>query len=414
MMQQAMYNAYDMKRLVQNAMLIEDPFFYDYSKVLKSALLKCASRKTQLISLPGSFYNRLSHSLEVCKVAISLTKRVNEMLGAHRLEGVDENIIRAVSLAHDIGHPPFGHAGERVLDALMANSGGFESNAQTVKFLTLSLQSTYRTIAGVMKHKTAIPEMREKYGGLIKGYYSYMENELNPVLRIYNDDVVEKSIVDIADTISYTISDIVDLISFWGRDTFVQLVSKHYTCNELFPSVQAYFPHVGIEELKKTLSNIIDETKETIIGQLLCRDIRVRRQVQYSVLHQFIHTVDIKINTQHPRYTQLTIPFFSEMKLFLLLQLTQKCFLEREYNRKLEDKIEGYMKEVFDYLFESTSFSLPIDMNFELVRNIPNYPHSVGRARAVCDAICHLSDDEVVHLVDTHCYKKYFNVIGGK
>ncbi|MBJ7987095.1 dGTP triphosphohydrolase [Bacillus cereus] len=397
-----MYNNYDASRVIEEDLVKESPFWQDYIRIEESIFFKSLVGKTQLISVPGPFYNRLIHTLEVSKVAILIADEVNKELELHNLDPVNKDIILASSLAHDIGHPPFGHVGERTLDTLMSKKGGFESNAQTIKLLTsFSLNSTNRTIAASLKYRTVIPEVREKYDGLIKGYYEYMSRDLAQLLETYTQDVIEKDIIDLADTLSYSISDLLDLIAFWGRDRLSRLVNEYYTYEALIEPVKTYFSHITINEIKQLLPRMIEEVKEDVLGKLLHSDSYKRKELQYLFLKELIHSVHIKMNIEHPKYSRLTLPFKVQLKIFLLLQLTHKCFLEREFNRELDGKIEDYIKRVFHYFYELDSCSLPSIMKMRGQKK----SDEIERARNICDAICYLSDNQIVHLVDTKCYK---------
>ena len=100
----------------------------------------------------GDHYRtRLTHTLEVVQIARALGRAL----------GLDEDLREALALAHDLGHPPFGHAGERALDACLAAHGGFDHNAQTLRVVTLierryaefdGLNLTWETLEGIVKH----------------------------------------------------------------------------------------------------------------------------------------------------------------------------------------------------------------------------------------------------------------------
>ena len=100
----------------------------------------------------GDHYRtRLTHTLEVAQIARSLARAL----------GLDEDLAEALALAHDLGHPPFGHAGERALDAACGRIGGFDHNAQTLRVVTAlerryadfdGLNLTWETLEGLVKH----------------------------------------------------------------------------------------------------------------------------------------------------------------------------------------------------------------------------------------------------------------------
>ena len=107
----------------------------DYARVLHSAAFRRLEHKTQLF--PGNesdfFRNRLTHSLEVAQIAKSIALKIKQMYPEATI--VEPDVCEIAGLLHDLGHPPFGHNGERALDRCMANFGGFEGNAQTLRII---------------------------------------------------------------------------------------------------------------------------------------------------------------------------------------------------------------------------------------------------------------------------------------
>lgn len=128
-------------------------FQRDRDRILHSTAFRRLKHKTQVfVYHEGDHYRtRLTHSLEVSQIARSLARAL----------GLDEDLAESLSLAHDLGHPPFGHAGEEALDAAMKDLGGFDHNAQTLKILTRleqryagfdGLNLTWESLEGVVKH----------------------------------------------------------------------------------------------------------------------------------------------------------------------------------------------------------------------------------------------------------------------
>jgi dGTPase len=129
------------------------PFQRDRDRVLHSTAFRRLTHKTQVF-LPheGDHYRtRLTHSLEVAQVARTAARQLR----------LDEDLAEAIALAHDLGHPPFGHAGERALDRAMCDFGGFDHNAQSLRVVTAlerkyvhfdGLNLTWETLEGLAKH----------------------------------------------------------------------------------------------------------------------------------------------------------------------------------------------------------------------------------------------------------------------
>lgn len=279
-------------------------FRRDYARLLHSASFRRLSGKTQLF--PGTesdfFRNRLSHSLEVAQVAKSIAIKLNSQLAEHLK--IDTDLVEFAALAHDIGHPPFGHQGEKALDQCMIDCGGFEGNAQTLriiarlekKFLTeavaaplgilegadirCGLNLTWRSLASVLKYDKAIPiskEDRLQVASLseheiekiepVKGYYSsdaelvdlIKVNVLNGQGKSVRFKTVECSIMDIADDIAYSTYDLEDGL----KAGFYHPLDIIYSKNELLRRVaekvnrklETEFNDSDIQELLMSIFN---------------------------------------------------------------------------------------------------------------------------------------------------------------
>ena len=215
--------------------------------MLHSAAFRRLNGKTQLFPSHESdfFRNRLTHSLEVAQIAKSIAIRINGTELLFMADPIDADLVETASLAHDLGHPPFGHNGEEALDECMRDAGGFEGNAQTLRILSklekrqtahieddepirvhngsdrrVGLNLTYRTLAAVLKYDKEIPREGKERGkgshGAIKGYY-YTEADL--VRQIKKSvgalpgtrfKTVECAIMDVADDIAYSTYDLED------------------------------------------------------------------------------------------------------------------------------------------------------------------------------------------------------------
>ncbi len=134
-------------------------FRRDCDRVIHSTAFRRLKHKTQVFVFhEGDHYRtRLSHSLEVAQIARALARQL----------GLDEDLTEALALAHDLGHPPFGHAGERALDACLKDHGGFDHNAQTLRVVTAleqrypefdGLNLTWETLEGIVKHNGPLAE----------------------------------------------------------------------------------------------------------------------------------------------------------------------------------------------------------------------------------------------------------------
>src|SRR5271155_5074723 len=139
------YRAFDRECLCNKANIkrkedYRSVFHQDRDRIMFSFAFRRLQAKTQVFQAGEyDFYRtRLTHSLEVARVAESIAIWLRK---AHPEVKIDTQLLEAISLAHDIGHPPFGHAGERALNGLMQPYGGFASNAQTLRILPRTIYS---------------------------------------------------------------------------------------------------------------------------------------------------------------------------------------------------------------------------------------------------------------------------------
>ncbi len=143
------------------------PFQRDRDRILHSSAFRRLTYKTQVFLFhEGDHYRtRLTHSLEVAQIARTIARQLR----------LDEDLAEALALAHDLGHPPFGHAGERALDRAMVADGGFDHNAQSLRVVTRlerkylgfdGLNLTWETLEGLAKHNGPLDERVNNNGPL--------------------------------------------------------------------------------------------------------------------------------------------------------------------------------------------------------------------------------------------------------
>ncbi|NJM30616.1 MAG: deoxyguanosinetriphosphate triphosphohydrolase [Rhizobiales bacterium] len=190
------------------------PFARDRDRIIHSTAFRRLKHKTQVfVYHEGDHYRtRLTHSLEVSQIARSIA----------RVLRVDEDLTEALALAHDLGHTPFGHAGERELDRLMKPYGGFDHNAQALRIVTRlerryagfdGLNLTWETLEGLVKHNGplidtqghALGHYRET--GLPRAIVEYSEAH---DLELSSHASIEAQIAAISDDIAYNSHDVDD------------------------------------------------------------------------------------------------------------------------------------------------------------------------------------------------------------
>jgi dGTPase len=190
------------------------PFRRDCDRVIHSTAFRRLKYKTQVFVFhEGDHYRtRLTHTLEVAQIARALARQL----------GLDEDLTETLALAHDLGHPPFGHAGERALDVCLQAHGGFDHNAQTLRVVTSlehrypdfdGLNLTWESLEGVVKHNGPLTE---RSGAPIGRYRDHgVPSGISDYIRTYDLELwsfasLEAQVAAIADDIAYDAHDIDD------------------------------------------------------------------------------------------------------------------------------------------------------------------------------------------------------------
>lgn len=221
----------------------------DRDRVIHSSAFRRLQYKTQVfVNHEGDYYRtRITHTMEVAQIARSIARSL----------GLNQDLTEAVALAHDLGHTPFGHSGEKVLNEIMKNDGGFEHNAQSYRIVThledrypdfRGLNLTYEVLEGVDKHRTRY----DRPGGDGEQY------------------TLEAQIVDLSDEIAYTSHDIDDgltsgLLDFDGLAQ-VPLWKRNAD------KVKAHHPQLSKDKIKyQVVRLIIDELVTNLLNETLER-----------------------------------------------------------------------------------------------------------------------------------------------
>jgi dGTPase len=189
-------------------------FRRDCDRIIHATAFRRLKHKTQVFVFDeGDHYRtRLTHTLEVAQIARALARRLR----------LDEDLAEALALAHDLGHPPFGHAGERALESCLAAFGGFDHNAQTLRVVTVlerrypefdGLNLTWETLEGLVKHngpltdRAGAPLARYRRHGVAASILDYCRLH---DLQLWSFASAEAQVAAIADDIAYDAHDIDD------------------------------------------------------------------------------------------------------------------------------------------------------------------------------------------------------------
>jgi dGTPase len=190
------------------------PFRRDCDRIIHSTAFRRLKHKTQVFVFDeGDHYRtRLTHTLEVAQIGRALARAL----------GLDEDLTEALALAHDLGHPPFGHAGERALDDCLSAYGGFDHNAQTLRVVTAlerryptfdGLNLTWETLEGLVKHngpltdRSGAPLGRYRALGVPETIQDYVRQQ---DLQLWSFPSAEAQVAAFADDIAYDAHDIDD------------------------------------------------------------------------------------------------------------------------------------------------------------------------------------------------------------
>jgi dGTPase len=245
-------------------------FQRDRDRIVHSTAFRRLKHKTQVfVEHEGDHYRtRLTHTLEVAQIARSIARAL----------GLDEDLAETLALAHDLGHTPFGHAGERALDRCLAAFGGFDHNAQSLKIVTAlecryagfdGLNLTFETLEGLVKHNGPLTDRagtpvgthaKRPLAAVIRSY-----NKLHP-LDLWSQASAEAQAAAIADDIAYNAHDIDDGLRS-GVLTLDELGTLPFTAG-LIAEIVAQYPALAQDRMTHELQRqIITRFVEDVIAE---------------------------------------------------------------------------------------------------------------------------------------------------
>ena len=308
--------------------IVRSPYQRDRDRIIHSTSFRRLKHKTQVfVNTEGDHYRtRLTHSMEVSQIARTIA----------RFLGLNEDLCETLSLAHDLGHPPFGHAGEEILRQCMFEHGGFDHNIQTLRIVTylekkyykfFGLNLTIETLDGLIKHNGPVKNIKNYKNILNKDFFN---NKIN----FRSSPSLEAQVAAISDDIAYNNHDLED-----GLRAGLFTIKK---INEI--------PFIS-NLIKKHIKKIKNYRKEIVISQI------VRDLINLMVV-DVIETSSKRILKYKPKsikdiYKQTsTIVDFSENMKNTDAQI--KDFLKRNmYNHKSVIINTNRGKIIIKNLFES-------------------------------------------------------------
>ena len=384
------------------------PFERDRSRVIHSAAFRRLQGKTQVFTTgEGDFFRtRLTHSLEVAQIAKGLALRL----------GADPELVETVALIHDIGHPPFGHAGEDELKKLMKDFGGFEANAQNVRILTKlesksleyrGLNLTRAVLDGQLKYKVPFPDNTRKFV-----YHESMDvvawasDAARGAVEGLPADTksFECEIMDWADDIAYAIHDLEDSIhaNYIGPSTF--LIEGDRRTREAIDEVQEDYENEGAnvrtiaEELFSTIRRLNPDLQTWTGAASHYKQKAHRKQLTSALIGRYIKSatrldrVGVSNDPISYRYLHsVQIPKEYRVEVALVKKLVWKYVIESPQVRTLEEKGRHIIRCLFRKYVQGEKGEqlMPTDWR-EL---LPGECTKGDKARIVCDYISGMTDD---------------------
>ncbi len=348
---------------------LRSDFQRDRDRIIHSTAFRRLKHKTQVfVNTSGDhFRTRITHSLEVAQISRTLSKFFN----------LNEDLCETLSLAHDLGHTPFGHAGEEALNKCMKKFGGFDHNIQTLRIILFlenryyefkGLNLTIETLDGLLKHNGPIKKFNRYEKILGKNFFkNKIKFQFSPSL--------EAQIASISDDIAYNSHDLEDGLKsnlFSIKDLekipiLKDIVSKHKKKNKRF-SIDLIIRQIVREIINEMVKDIINTTKINI-NKFKIKNLNDIYKSKYPI-----------------------VTFSNKMKRF---DKHIKAFLKRKmYYHQNVIKNTNQGKKVIFKLFKT------IKKNPNRYLNVSKYDKS-DIARSICDFIAGMTDRYAINL-----YKK--------
>lgn len=330
------------------------PFQRDRDRVIHSSAFRRLEYKTQVfVYHEGDHYRtRLTHTIEVAQISRTIARAL----------GLNEDLAEAIALAHDLGHPPFGHSGETVLNEMMSSHGGFEHNGHGLRIVEelekryagfSGLNLTYEAREGIVKHNS-----EHDKPGLFEEY----EKDKAPCL--------EAQIVDVADEIAYNNHDIDDGLS--SEMLLPDALKEVDLWQEGFEDAVKKYPSEDFKTLKY----------QSIIGIINAQVTDLVKTVERTIREESIKTLD------DIRLRKTPVARFSpemEKKNRQLKRFLNKNLYRHHRVVRMADKAERILKELFKAYLRAPKL-LPPHVN-SLIED-----KGAERHRVICDYIAGMTD----------------------
>ena len=349
--------------------IYRNPYQRDRDRIIHSTAFRRLKHKTQVFvnTSKDHYRTRITHSLEVSQIARTLGKYFN----------LNEDLCETLSLSHDLGHTPFGHAGEEILDECMHQHGGFDHNIQTLRIVT-KLENKYynfrglnlciETLDGLIKHNGPL-NSTDKID-LIIG-----KNYFKKKIKFHKQPTLEAQIASISDDIAYNSHDLED-----------GLKANLFTINDL-----KYIPVLSdIIKIHEKRTNKLNQ--DLFIRQIVREIIDVMVKDIINSIKKNIRINNIKSINDIYNLNKAIVTFSSEINLFNVLIkkfLKKNMYLNKDIQKKTNQG-KKIIKKLFLYVNKNPK-------KFFLTKNL----NKKSKNRIVCDFIAGMTDRYAIEL-----YKK--------
>jgi dGTPase len=382
------------------------PFQMDRDRVLHTPTFRRLQNKTQVFwSGEYDFYRtRLTHSLEVAQIGKSICYWLKTRPGGPLDDGffIDPDLVEAVCLSHDLGHPPFGHAGERTLNYLLRDHGGFEGNAQTLRILTERIFSAKRTgmdptrafLDGVLKYKSLWAGLKAATGVPPEHHFLYDDQlghlewamgghdfppEFTPGAARDKFKSIECQVMDWADDTAYSLNDLSDSVraGFLNIEKIEAWAEQHGE-----PSGDG----TSLGELMRAIRR---RRVDPFVGK------RIGRYIQAATLHPAVNFLS---GLSHRYGFRLLVDEAVRAESALFKRLAFEVVFLSPQLKQLEHKGSRMLRQLWEVLGERYIAQRRIDgQDFQLLpadtaAEIAAAPDEAARARLICDFLAGMTD----------------------
>ena len=393
------YSAFDTETLAPRRTLegeYRNAFQIDRDRIIHSSAFRRLQSKTQVfLSGEYDFYRtRLTHSIEVAQIGRSICSYLqqSDLLADDCF--IDPDLVESACLAHDLGHPPFGHTGERTLHALMQPYGGFEGNAQTLRILTQTIFSegrdgmnpTRALLDGVLKYKTLQAETpaapnhflyndQERWLDFVLAGQAFPA-ELTPGKTRNGFKSIECQIMDWADDTAYSLNDVADGI----RAGFISLEKlERWGASHALDSA-------GAEHVTYLCKAIRDQRVEARLNRMIGECIRA---VSLRATSNFL-------SPQSQRHAhELVIDPTVKTRTKLNKRISLELVFQAPALQQLDHKADVILRKLFgvlrDRYIERTGSKLHL-LPSDVEKQLEATEDKTARARLVCDWVANMTD----------------------